>query len=150
MKLKLLMLPLICLLICGCTKNMKSAVDKDGLKTKFSDTVIDGKYIWVRGIAAANPQHTTKTQKRAMSREGAIANAYQRAAEFVAGTAVYANVKVADAISKDSVLETKVASVVKQGEIVETEYTEDDGCTVILRIARQQIEALNIKLEDKK
>lgn len=105
----------------ACQSGLKTVVDKGQLAPKFEDTKVDSKYLWVRGIAAANPMHNSRTQRRAMSREAAIANAYQRAVEFVKGSGVIANVRVVDAVSKDSVLETKVNGIIRGGEVFSSE-----------------------------
>lgn len=132
----------------GCRSGLKTAVEKGELAPKFEDTKLDKKFLWVRGLAAANPEHTSKMQKRAMSREAAIANAYQRAAEYVKGSALIANVRVQDAISRDSTIETSVNGIVRGGEIVSSEYTNDDGCTVILRLPRDKFKAMNIEFAE--
>ena len=127
---------------------LKTAVDKGELAPKFEDTKLDKKFLWVRGLAAANPEHTSRMQKRAMSREAAIANSYQRAVEYVKGSCLIANVRVRDAISQDSTIETSVTGVVRGGEIVTSEYTNDDGCTVILRLPRDKFKAMNIEFAE--
>ena len=133
----------------GCSTGLKSAVVNGQLAPKFEDTRLEKDYLWVRGLAAANPAHTSQMQRRAMSREAAIANAYQRAVEYISGGGVAANVRVKDAIAQDSTLETRVNGVVRGGEIFSSEYTNDDGCTIILRIPREKLRALGITLEDK-
>lgn len=133
-------------LLIGCGGGMKSALDKGELAPKFEDTKVDGKYLWVRGFGAANPAHPTKTQRRIMSREAAIAMGQQRAVEYIKGSGVIANVKVQDAISKDSTIETMVDGVVKGAEIVTSEFTDDDGCTVVLRIDKEQFKNMNLDL----
>jgi hypothetical protein len=135
--------------LCGCTGGLKSVVVNGQLAPKFEDTKIDGDYLWVRGLAAANPAHTSQMQRRAMSREAAIANAYQRSVEYISGAGVMANVRVKDAISQDSTLETKVNGLVRGAEIFSSEYTNDDGCTVIIRIERSKLRAMGITLDDK-
>ncbi|MFH1619415.1 MAG: hypothetical protein ABIG11_05870 [bacterium] len=132
----------------GCRGGLGSAVEKGELAPKFEDTKVDKKYLWVRGLAASNPEHTTKMQKRAMSREAAIANAYQRSVEYVKGAGVIANVRVQDAISRDSTIETRVNGLVRGGEIFSSEYTNDDGCTVILRIPRESFKTMNIEFPE--
>jgi len=133
------------LALSGCGGGLPGAVEKGALAPKFEDTKLDGDYLWVRGIAAANQLHASLTQRRAMSREAAIANAYQRAAEYIIGGGVIANVKVKDALAQDSTLETKVQGVVRGAEIHSSEYTADDGCTVIVRIPRAKLKAANIE-----
>lgn len=132
----------------GCRGGLTTAVEKGELAPKFEDTKVDKKYLWVRGLAASNPEHTSKMQKRAMSREAAIANAYQRAVEYVKGAGVIANVRVQDAISKDSTIETRINGLVRGGEIFESEYTNDDGCSVVMRVPRDKFQSMNIELAE--
>ena len=132
----------------ACRGGLSSAVKKGELASEFEDTKLDKEYLWVRGIAASNPEHTTTTQRRAMSREAAIANAYQRAVEFIKGSGVTANVRVIDAISSDSTIETKVEGLVRGGEIYSSEYLKDDGCVVVMRILRSSLNSINIELPE--
>jgi len=133
----------------GCSGGLSSGVQAGALAPKFEDTKLEAKYLWVRGIGAANPAHESKTQRRAMSREAAIANAYQRATEYVSGSGVYGGVKVRDAISMNSELQTKVSGVVTRGEVFSSEYLDDDGCMVIMRIPRDELSKLNVEFPAK-
>jgi len=132
----------------GCGGGLKSIVSKGEMVPTFADTKVDKHYLWVRGLAAANPEHTSKMQKRAMSREAAVANAFQRSVEYIKGAGIIANVRVKDAISQDSTIETKVNGVVRGSEIVTTEYTEDDGCTVVLKIPRDKLQQMNVEFPE--
>ncbi len=136
------------ILAVGCKTGLDTAVNKGELIPKFEDTQLDNKFLWVRGLAAANPEHTTKMQKRAMSREAAIANAYQRAIEYVKGAGIIANVRVKDAIANDSMIETKVNGIIRGGEIAATEYTNDDGCSVVLRLPKDKFQAMNVEFSE--
>lgn len=143
---KMFLLCACALALAGCG-GLNSAVTSTGeLAPKFTDTKLDKNSLWVRGIAAANTDFKTQTQRRAMSREGAIANAYQRAVEYVKGAGVVANVRIVDAIAKDSSLQTRVDGAVRGGEVSSTEYLTDDGCTVILRVPRENFKLINVDL----
>ncbi|HOX23336.1 MAG TPA: hypothetical protein PLL10_07725 [Elusimicrobiales bacterium] len=128
---------------------LTSGVKDGALAPKFEDNKLDSKYLWARGIGAANRAHDSKTQRRAMSREAAIANAYQRATEYVKGSGVYGGVKVKDAVSVNSELQTRVSGVVSRGEVFSSEYLQDDGCMVILRIPRDELKKINVDFPDK-
>ena len=148
MKNKLALL-MIFLAAAGCGHGLSSGVQNGALAPKFEDTKLEAKFLWVRGIGAANPAHESKTQRRAMSREAAIANAYQRAAEYVKGSGIYGGVKVRDAVSMNSELQTKVGGVVSRGEVFSSEYLDDDGCMVILRIPRDELTKINVEFPAK-
>jgi len=143
---KIMMIISIAAALSGCSSGLKSAIVSGELAPAFTDTKVDGKYLWVRGIGAANPVFTTKTQRMAMSREAAIANGYQRAVEYIKGAGVIAQVSVKDAISKDSSLESRVDGLVRGAEVFSSEYTTDDGCTVILRLPRKDMSAIGVNI----
>ncbi len=136
--------------LCGCSATMKSAVKDGAIAPSFNDTLLDKDYLWVRGFGAANPAHTSDSQRRIMSREAAIAHAYQRAAEVLYGANLESNVQVVDAVSSGSTIDTSAQGVISQMELISTEYMNDGGCAVIMRLDRKRLQAAGINLEDKK
>ncbi|WP_424245152.1 hypothetical protein Dip510_000232 [Elusimicrobium posterum] len=143
---KILSLLFIALFLAACG-GMNSSVKKGEIAPKFSDTVVDKNYLWVRGFGAVNPSHQTDTQKRIMSREAAIAHGYQRAAEYIYGSGVYAQMNIKDAVAQDSTINNKVQGLVAGMEVFETEYLNDGGCTVIMRLKLDKLEKANITLK---
>ena len=129
---------------CG---GMGSAVKKGEIALSFSDTKVDGKYLWVRGFGAANPQHTSSAQKRIMSREAAVAQGYQRAAEYIYGTGVTAEMRVKDAVAQDSTIENTIKGLVAGMEIYSTEYMNEDACAVIMRLPLAKLKAAGIEVK---
>ena len=111
---------------------------------------MDSNYLWVRGFGAANPKHTGVSQRRIMSREAAIAHAYQRAIEVLKGTQVDADVQIIDAVSQGSTIHTSADGLVHGMELVNTEYLEDDGCTVIMRLSQKQLQQAGYNLKETK
>ena len=146
-KLFLLCTAVCCL--CACTAGLKSAVKEGAIAPAFNDTLLDSNYLWVRGFGAANPAHTSDSQRRIMSREAAIAHAYQRAAEVLYGADLEANVQVVDAVSSGSTIDTSAQGVIRQMELVSTEYMDDGGCAVIMRLDRKRLQAAGLNLEVK-
>lgn len=136
-KLTLLLAGLLCLGACSGT--LKTAVKDGAIAPRFNDTLTDGEYLWVRGFGAANPNHKTDSQRRILSREAAIAHAYQRAAEVIYGADLESNVQIVDAVSEGSSIHTASSGVLHNMELVSTEYLEDGGCTVIMRIAKDKL-----------
>ncbi len=116
----------------------------------FNDTLLTGDYLWVRGLGAANPAHSTDSQRRIMSREAAIAHAYQRATEVLYGTNLQSHVQVVDAISVGSSIDSSATGVIGQMELVSTEYLEDGGCSVVMRLSRERLKKAGIDPEGKK
>ena len=143
-------LVLVACCLCACTHSLKSAVKSGAIAPAFNDTLLTGDYLWVRGFGAANPAHTTDSQRRIMSREAAIAHAYQRATEVLYGTNLESNVQIVDAVSVGSTIDSSASGGIGQMELVSTEYLEDGGCTVIMRLARERLKNAGLDPENKK
>lgn len=142
---------LSCLLCLGaCSAHMKSAVKDGAIAPKFNDTLVDDQYLWVRGFGAANPNHKTDSQRRILSREAAIAHAYQRATEVIYGANLESNVQIVDAQSEGSTIHTSASGLLNNMELVSTEYLDDGGCTVIMRISRDKLGAAGTDLRESK
>lgn len=137
------------LCLCACGSSLKTAVKNGAIAPAFNDTLLTGDYLWVRGFGAANPNHTTDSQRRIMSREAAIAHAYQRASEVLYGANLEANVQVVDAVSAGSTIESGTNGVISQMELVSTEYMEDGGCAVIMRLNRERLKKAGLDPEGK-
>ena len=136
--------------LCACTHSLKSAVKNGQIAPSFNDTLLTADYLWVRGSGAANPAHTTDSQRRIMSREAAIAHAYQRATEVLYGAQLESHVQVIDAVSVGSTVDSSATGLVQQMELVATEYLDDGGCTVIMRLSRERLKQAGIDPEGKK
>ncbi len=147
---KLTYLLVVLLGLGACSGHLKSAVQNGKIAPKFNDTLIDGEYLWVRGFGAANPNHKTDSQRRILSREAAIAHAYQRATEVVFGANLESNVQIVDALSEGSSIHTSASGVLNHMELVSTEYLEDGGCSVIMRISKAQLQAAGASLPENK
>lgn len=148
---KKLFLGVCCALwVCACAGGLKTAVKDGKIAPQFNDTLVDSNYLWVRGFGAANPKHTGVSQRRIMSREAAIAHAYQRAIEVLKGTQVDADVQIIDAVSQGSAIHTSADGLVHGMELVNTEYLEDDGCTVIMRLSQKQLQQAGYNLKETK
>lgn len=137
-KLALLTAVLLCLSACGA--HLKSAVKDGQIAPAFNDTLMDSDYLWVRGFGAANPKHTSDSQRRILSREAAIANAYQRATEVLYGANLESNIEIVDAVSEASTVHTSAGGLLSHMELVSTEYLEDGGCSVVMRVARKYVQ----------
>lgn len=143
------------LLVCSiffiaCGKTMKSAVKEGKIAPSFNDTLLDSDYLWVRGFGAANPNHQSDSQRRILSREAAIAHAYQRATEVLYGANLESHVQIVDAVSVGSTVDTSANGVLKRMELVKTEYLEDSGCAVIMRINRKYLQEAGLDPKETK
>ena len=123
----------------ACGGHLKSAVKNGVMAPSFNDTLNDGEYLWVRGFGAANPAHTSDSQRRILSREAAIAHAYQRATEVLYGANLESNVEIVDAVSQGSTIHTTASGLLNHMELVSTEYLDDGGCSVIMRISQEYL-----------
>ena len=147
---KLLVVLVGCLLAVACGKTLKSAVKEGKIAPSFNDTLLDDDYLWVRGFGAANPKHTSDTQRRILSREAAIAHAYQRATEVLYGSNLQAHVEVVDAMSATSTVDSSTQGMLQRMELVNTEYLDDGGCTVVLRIERNYLKQAGLDPQESK
>ncbi len=136
--------------LCACTHSLKTAVKDGKIAPSFNDTLLTSDYLWVRGLGAANPSHTSDSQRRIMSREAAIAHAYQRASEVLYGTQLESHVQVVDAISVGSSINSSSSGIIEQMELVSTEYLADGGCTVVMRLSRTRLKEAGLDPEGKK
>ena len=136
---------LLALLCCvaACTTQLKSAVKDGKIAPSFNDTLLDEDYLWVRGFGAANPNHTSDSQRRILSREAAIANAYQRATEVLYGANLESDIEIVDAVSQTAALHTSASGLLSHMELFSTEYLQDGGCSVIMRVPRQYVPEKN-------
>ncbi len=144
---KIYILFVAALCLAACTSTLKSAVKNGAIAPSFNDTLLTSDYLWVRGFGAANPKHQTDSQRRIMSREAAIAHAYQRASEVLFGANLESNIQVVDAISDTSTIRSSSEGIIRQMELVSTEYMDDGGCAVIMRLSREQLKKAGIDPE---
>lgn len=144
---KIVALSVALLGICACTPSLKTAVQQGKIAPAFNDTLLSDDYLWVRGFGAPNPAHTSDSQRRIMSREAAIAHAYQRATEVLYGADLESHVQVVDAVSVGSTLDSSSQGIIQQMELISTEYMDDGGCSVIMRLSREQLKKAGLDPE---
>lgn len=147
---KYLLFLVTCLCITACSHSLKTAVKEGKIAPSFNDTLLDDAYLWVRGFGAANPNHTSDSQRRILSREAAIAHAYQRATEVLYGANLESHVQIVDAVSTGSTIDTSAQGVLQRMELINTEYLDDGSCAVTMRISRQALEQAGITPQEKK
>ena len=129
------------LLIAGCGGS-KSYVKKGEIERTIEQDAIGKKYIEAIGIGAADATLENSTQRRATSRNAAIVAAQYEMLSMIKGIQLEGGIRVERAMETDSVLQTKIDAAIKGAEIVKTEWTNDDGCIVTLRLARSRLEDL--------
>ena len=99
------------------------------------------------GIGAADSTLTNNTQRRATSRDAAIVQAQYEMLSYVKGVQLEGGITVEKAMETDSKVESYLKEVIKGAEVVKTEWTNDDGCVVTLRLDKKKIEDAGLKLK---
>lgn len=139
-----------CLLLGACTHSLKTAVKDGKIAPSFTDTLLEEDYLWVRGFGAANPAHPSESQRRILSREAAIAHAYQRATEVLYGANLDSHVQIVDAVSVGSTIDSSAQGLIRRMELINTEYLDDGGCAVVMRISRAYLKQAGLDPQETK
>jgi hypothetical protein len=126
--------------LAGCGGN-KSYVKKGEINKTLDQQAIQSRYIETIGIGAADSTLTNTTQRRATSRDAAIVQAQYEMLSIVKGVEVEGGYTVEKAVETNSSLETKIKDSIKGAEVVKTEWTNDDGCLVTLRLDKKRLES---------
>lgn len=133
---------------CGSSPNKGTVSDKGEIEREWVEEGITKKAVFARGIGAADQTLENKTQRIATSRNAAIVNAQYNMLSFVKGVGLEGGITVEKAIETDSVLATKIDSLIKGAQVVRTEWTSDDGCVVILKLPKQAMKEAGIKVAE--
>ena len=145
-------LALVVLSVCvfGCkSASDKGTVSSSGeLEREWVEEGITKNYIFARGIGAADQTLENKTQKMATSRNAAIVNGQYNMLSFVKGVNLEGGITVEKAIETDSVLATKIDAVIKGAQVVRSEWTNDDGCVIVLRLPKKALKDAGIKIAE--
>jgi hypothetical protein len=128
------------LLLAACGGGKKSYVRRGDLEKTLDQEAINKKYLEAVGIGAADSTLTNSTQRKATSRNAAIVAAQYEMLSMVKGLDLEGGIRVERAVETDSVLQTKIDAAIKGAEIVKSEWTNDDGCVVTLRLDRKRLQ----------
>jgi hypothetical protein len=135
---------LICLFGCG---HNDTYVKKGEIQKTITQQAENSRYIEALGIGAADSTLTNSTQRKATSRDAAIVQAQYEMLSYVKGVQLEGGITVEKAMETDSKVESYLKEVIKGAEIVKTEWTNDDGCVVTLRLDKKKIEGAGLKLK---
>lgn len=131
------------------TDPTKSLVNNRGeIEKDWIEEGITKDYIFARGIGAADKTLESETQRKATSRNAAIVNAQYNMLSIIKGVQLEGGITVEKAIETDSLLETRINAVIRGAEIVRTQWTNDDGCVVILRLPKTRLKDMGLKLAE--
>lgn len=128
------------MLLFGCGGGPRSILKKGELPQTIDQNPTRGAYIESIGIGAADSSLTNQTQRKATSRNAAIVAAQYEMLSMIKGLTLEGGILVSRAIEQDSTLMTRIEAEIKGAEIVKTEWTNDDGCVVTLRLPKRRLE----------
>jgi hypothetical protein len=136
--------------LAGCaTSPDRGVVSKAGeIERQWVEDGVTSDYIFARGIGAADQTLQNKTQKMATSRNASIVNAQYNMLSIIKGALVSGGIKVEKGIEADSALITKIDAVIKNAQVIRSEWTADDGCVVILRLPRKALQEIGFGPEE--
>ncbi len=145
---KIAIICIIVLGVSGCKSSPdKGTVSKSGeIEREWVEEGITKKYIFARGIGAADQTLENKTQRMATSRNAAIVNAQYNMLSIIKGVQLEGGITVERAIETDSTLATKIDALIKGAQVVRTEWTADDGCVVVLRLPKSALKDMGLKV----
>lgn len=138
----------VCVMLFSCASSPdRGTVSKSGeIEREWVEQGITDNYIFARGIGAADQSLENKTQKMATSRNSAIVNAQYNMLSLIKGVKLEGGITVEKAIETDSLLATNIDAVIKGAQVVRSEWTADDGCVVILRLSKNALKSMGLKM----
>ncbi len=115
-------------------------VKKGEIERTLDQESIQKKYLEAIGIGAADSTLTNSTQRRATSRNADIVAAQDEMLSMIKGIDLEGGIRVEKAVETDSVLQTKIDAAIKGAEIIKSEWTNDDGCLVTVRLEKKRLQ----------
>jgi hypothetical protein len=130
---------LVTLAAVSCS-DKKTYVKKGEIDKTLDQQSVANRYLEAIGIGAADQNLTNSTQRRATSRNAAIVAAQYEMLSMIKGVELEGGIRVEKAMETDSLLQTKIDAAIKGAEIIKSEWTNDDGCLVTLRIDKKRLQ----------
>src|SRR5882762_3713848 len=124
-----------------------SYVKSGEIQKTITQQAENSRYIEALGIGAADSTLKNTTQRRATSRDAAIVQAQYEMLSYVKGVQLEGGITVEKAMETDSKIESYLKEVIKAAEIIKSEWTNDDGCLVTLRLDKKKLEGAGLKLK---
>ena len=136
-------------LFVGCgAKTTKNLVTKDGeIQREWIEEGVTKDAVISKGIGGADQTLKNKTQKMATSRNAAIVNAQYNMLAMIKGINLSGGITVEKAIETNSKLQTEIDEVIKGAQVIKTEWTQDDGCVITLRLLKSELKKLGLQIE---
>lgn len=126
------------LVFVGCGGS-HSYVKKGEISQTLEQEAVHKDYIEAIGIGAPAPDATSETQRKATSRNAAIVMAQYELLSQLKGLQLEGGITVQKAIETDSMVKTQLDAEIKGAEIVKSEWTNDGGCVVTLRLYKDRL-----------
>ena len=99
-------------------------------------------YIEAIGIGASDPSLPSPTQRKALARDAAIVKAQFELLSMVKGVTLQGGISVERAIEADSTLESRIRDTIMGAEVLKSEFTDDNGCVVTMRLPKRRLEEM--------
>lgn len=125
----------------GCG-GVKSRVKGGEIGRTMDEQGITDNYVQSVGIGAADETLQNKTQRMATSRTAAIVEAQYQLLSVIKGIHLEGGITVEKAMQTDSKLTTTIDDAIKGAEILKSEWTEDDGCVVTMRLDKKKLKKI--------
>ena len=126
--------------LAACGGSVASRVHKGTVDAVIDQTSDHRGYFEAIGIGASDPSMTTDTQRKALARDAAIVKAQYELLSMIKGVTLDGGVTVQRALETDSSLATRISDVIKNAEVLKSEFTSDNGCVVTLRLPKSKVE----------
>ena len=133
--------------LAACGPKNNTYVKKGEISQTINQDPEKKRYIETIGIGAADSTLTNSTQRKATSRDAAIVQAQYEMLSIIKGLELEGGITVEKAMETDSQIETNMKATIKGADIVKTEWTNDDGCVVTLRLDKKHLEDAGLKLK---
>lgn len=125
----------------GCG-GVKSRVKGGEISRTIDEQGITDDYIQTVGIGAADETLENKTQRMATSRQAAVVEAQYQMLSIIKGVNLEGGITVEKAMQTDSKLTTSIDEAIRGAELLKTEWTEDDGCVVTMRLDKKKLKKI--------
>lgn len=136
----------VALLVCACCD--RKSVVAGRLKDAWSQ-VSDSDHVRTRGIGVAPDTARGHTRRKAAARNAALVAARYEMLAIVKGIRVTGGLSVSDLMERDSHIKEVADRIIEGAEEVVTEWTEDDGCVVVLELRRDKVREILMRDESR-